>query len=117
MKRKLFTLSLTALFFSSFFAFGQEAQKTEDAYLEYFKLPRETLYLHTNKTTYLSQEDIWFKTYAFDRKNELTSKTSTNIYLGLYDSDGVQIDKKLYLGQNGAATGNYTIDSLSLIHI
>jgi hypothetical protein len=112
MKRKLFTLTLFAVFFSTFLAFSQDAKKAEDAYLEYFKLPRETLYLHTNKTTYLSQEDIWFKTYAFDRKNELTSKTTTNIYLGLYDSNGVQIDKKLYLGSNGAAVGNYTIDSL-----
>jgi hypothetical protein len=112
MKRRLSSLALFALFFSTFFAFSQEENKAEESYLEYFKLPRETLYLHTNKTTYLSKEDIWFKAYAFDRKNELTSKTTTNVYLGLYDSDGVQIDKKLYLGQNGAAAGNYTIDSL-----
>ncbi len=112
MKRRLSSLILLTLFFSTFFAFGQEENQAEESYLEYFKLPRETLYLHTNKTTYLSQEDIWFKAYAFDRKNELTSKTTTNVYLGLYDSDGVQIDKKLYLGKNGAAAGNYTIDSL-----
>jgi len=112
MKRRLLPLILFALFFSTFLSYGQDNKKAEDAYLEYFKLPRETLFLHTNKTTYLAQEEIWFKAYAFDRKNELTSKTTTNIYFGLYDSDGVQVDKKLYLAQNGAAAGNFTIDSL-----
>ena len=87
-------------------------KKAQDAYVDYFKLPRESLFIHTNKTTYLTGEDAWFKVYVYDRKNELTSKATTNIYLGLYDSAGVQIDKKLYLGQNGAATGSFKIDSL-----
>ena len=112
MRRKLSSLTLIAIFFSIFSAFAQEDNKAEESYLEYFKLPRETLFLHTNKTTYLAEEEIWFKAYAYDRKNELTSKTTTNIYLGLYDSEGVQIDKKLYLAQDGAAIGSFTIDPL-----
>ena len=112
MKEKPNYFALFILIFSIFSSYGQENKKPEEAYLSYFKLPRETLFLHTNKTTYLVDEDIWFKAYSFDRKNELTSKTSTNIYLGLYDSDGAQIDKKLYLGKNGAAIGNFELDSL-----
>ena len=107
---KLFLLiSIMTIPFSSI---AQEKPKAEDSYLEYFKLPRETLFLHTNKTTYLANEDIWFKAYAYDRKNALTSKTTTNIHLGLYDEKGNQIDKKLYLAKEGAAIGNYTLDSL-----
>ena len=87
-------------------------KKAQDAYIDYFKLPRESLFIHTNKTTYLTGEEAWFKVYVYDRKNELTSKATTNVYLGLYDTDGIQIDKKLYLGQNGAAAGSYMIDSL-----
>jgi len=100
------------LFFFALFVQAQEVKKVEDSYLEYFKLPRETLFLHTNKTTYLTDEDIWFKVYAFDRKNELTSKSTTNIYFGFYDSKGTQLDKRLYLAQQGAAEGYYKIDSL-----
>jgi hypothetical protein len=112
MKRKLSILSLFIFLFSLCISHAQETNKAEENYLEYFKLPRETLYLHTNKTLYLADEDIWFKAYAFDRKNELTSKTTSNIYLGLYNSEGVQLDKRLYLGQKGVAIGNYTLDSL-----
>lgn len=111
MKRKIPSLILICLFFVANSS-AQETRKAEESYLEYFKLPRETLFLHTNKTTYLADEEIWFKAYAYDRKNSLTSKTTTNIYLGLYDAKGKQIDKKLYLAQKGAAIGNYTLDSL-----
>lgn len=111
MKRRLLALTLLSLSFTLFIR-AQETPKAEESYLEYFKLPRETLFLHTNKTTYLAEEEIWFKAYAYDRKNSLTSKSTTNIYLGLYDEKGNQIDKKLYLAEKGAAIGNYTLDSL-----
>ena len=110
MKRKILNSALL-IFSLSFFVQAQEKPKAEDSYLEYFKLPRETLFLHTNKTTYLANEEIWFKAYAYDRKNALTSKATTNIYLGLYDKKGNQIDKKLYLSKSGAAEGNFEIDS------
>lgn len=89
------------------------AQETslEKAYQEYFKLPREGLFLHTNKTTYLTGEEIWLKAYAFDKKNSLPSQLTRNIYIGLYDSVGKQIDKKLFLGKQGHAIGNIRIDS------
>lgn len=112
MKRNLSSLIFIVLFFSILLSYGQEKRKAENHYLEYFKLPRETLFLHTNKTTYIAEEDIWFKVYAYDRKNELTSKTTTNIYFGLYNNDGKQIDKKLYLAKEGIAIGNFAIDSL-----
>lgn len=111
MKRILLTLVLFSVFFTVS-TDAQEAPKVEESYLEYFKLPRETLFLHTNKTTYLAEEEIWFKAYAYDRKNGLTSKKTSNIYLGLYDEKGNQLDKRLYLGQQGAAIGNFTLDSL-----
>ena len=63
--------------------FGQKDQKAEDTYATYFNLPRETLYLHLNKTTYLSGEEIWFKGYAYDQKNQLTSKATTNFNVGI----------------------------------
>lgn len=97
--------------FVCFFGISQNEQDVEKLYLEYFKLPRESLYLHTNKTSYLLGDEIWFKAYAYDRKNNLTSLTTTNIYLGIYDEDGIQIDKKLYLAKDGMAYGSFPIDS------
>ena len=92
------------------FSLAQE-KKAQDAYVEYFELPRESLFLHTNKTTYIAGEDIWFTAYAFDRKSNLSSKATTNIYVGLYDKSGKQIDKKLFLAKDGIASGNMSINS------
>jgi hypothetical protein len=96
---------------SSILTYGQEQKSIEDSYVDYFSLPRESLFLHTNKTTYLIGEEIWFKVYTYDRRSHLSSKATTNIYLGIYDEDGKQIDKKLFLAKEGLATGNLEIDS------
>lgn len=111
MKRKILSIYILTFFISVSTVFSQEKKNVEDDYLEYFKLPRESLFLHTNKTTYLTGEEIWFKAYAYDRKNELTSKATTNVYLGIYDQFGKELDKKLYLAREGAAIGNFAIDS------
>ena len=111
MKKKLVFFLLFTVTLTSSISFGQQKNTVEDNYLEYFKLPRESLFLHTNKTTFLPGENIWFKAYAYDRKNNLSSKATTNIYLGIYDASGNQLDKKLYLAKEGAAVGNFAIDS------
>ena len=90
--------------------FSQE-KTAADAYVEYFKVPRESLFMHTNKTSFLPGEEIWFKVYAYDRKSQLTSKATSNIHLGLFDKDGKQIDQKLFLAKEGYAYGNIEIDS------
>ena len=95
---------------STFFSFAQEKLASE-AYVEYFNTPREALYIHTNKTTFLPGEEIWFKVYTYDRKSQLSSKATTNIHLGIFDKDGKQIDQKLVLAQSGFAHGNIAIDS------
>lgn len=100
------------LFFllQSFLSFTQE-EKAENNYVDYFKLPRESIFFHTNKTSYIAGEEIWFKVYAYDRRNNLSSKSTRNIYLGIYDDTGKQVDKKLFLAQEGVASGSISIDS------
>lgn len=107
MKRKI-SIFLFLLTYS--LCFSQE-KSAVNAYVDYFKLPRETLFLHTNKTTFLPGEEIWFKAYAYDRKSQLTSKATTNIRLGIFDKEGKQIDQKLFLAKDGVANGNIKIDS------
>ena len=111
MKKRLLFCLLFTFIFSSFSSYSQDKKNAEENYLEYFKLPRETLFLHTNKTTFILGEEIWFKAYVYDRKNNLSSKATSNIYLGIYDASGNQLDKKLYLAREGAAIGNFAIDS------
>ena len=69
------SLFLLAFLFFPLFSIAQE-KKVEDTYLDYFSLPRESLFLHTNKTTFIVGEEIWFKIYAYDRKNEKSSNGS-----------------------------------------
>jgi hypothetical protein len=106
---------LTGVFLFLFLAtnsvFYAQQKDIEEHYLEYFKLPREALFLHTNKTAYLTSESIWFKVYAYDRKNGLFSKKTRNIYFGLYDENGQQLQKKLYRSKEGAAIGSFELDS------
>ena len=107
MKRKI---SILAFLLTYTFCFSQE-KSAVNAYVDYFNLPRETLFLHTNKTTFLPGEEIWFKAYAYDRKSQLTSKATTNIRLGIFDKDGKQVDQKLFLAKDGFANGSIKIDS------
>lgn len=97
------------LLVQSFILFAQD-DKIENHYVDYFKLPRESLFLHSNKTSYITGEEIWFKVYTYDRKNHLSSKATTNIILGIYDEEGKQVGKKLFLAKDGFATGNIAID-------
>jgi len=82
-----------------------------DTYVEYFKSPRESVFIHTNKTTYLPGEDIWFKVYIQDRQNQLSSKATSNIHLALFDKDKNQLERKLLMSKDGFAYGNIEIDT------
>ena len=90
--------------------FSQE-KTVEDEYAAYFTLPREALHIHLNKTTFLKGEEIWFKGYTFDQKNQLTSKATTNINVAIYDEKGKQLKSALFKAENGTAKGNFLIDS------
>jgi hypothetical protein len=82
-----------------------------DSYKSYFELPRETLFTHLNKTTFIVGENMWFKTYARDRHFDAVSKSTTNINVGIYNDRGKLIKKDLWFAVNGSAHGNVLIDS------
>ncbi len=91
--------------------FSQESNSVEDNYKAYFQLPRETIFLHLNKTTLIAGEDLWFKAYIYDRHQSLPSKTSTNVYVSVYNDKGEKVKDDLWLAINGGAKGNIAIDS------
>ncbi len=83
--------------------------KIADAFVNYFSLERENIHLHLNKNIYLSNEEIWFKGYVLNRKESLPFYYSTNIIVGLYDSEGTLLDQKLVFGDNGNFYNNFKL--------
>lgn len=108
--------SLTCLFLF-LVAIGLTAQEDERAVqLEnkiknYFELPRENIYLHLNKSVYSDRETIWFKGYVYNCQKDLPFKETSNVYVGIYDSLGKQLSKKLYLAKAGYLKGSIDLDS------
>ncbi len=103
------------IFLFFFFARGHSQNipldKTADALREYFKLPRENIFLHVNKTDFVKGENIWFKGYVLNTIESLPFVETSNVYVGLYNEEGQQIKKNLYLAKDGYFQGNFEIDS------
>lgn len=99
------------LFLLPTFLFAQEKNSIAEQYKKYFELPRESVFIHTNKTTYLVGEQIWLKTYIFDRKNGLSSKASSNIHVDLFNQKGDALIKSLVLNNKGVGLGQIALDT------
>ncbi len=110
MKIRLLLVTVWFCIFSGFSQIPSDVSSNE-AIGRYFKIPRETVYLHLNKSTYLPQEEIWFKAYVFDRKNGLPSLATTNFNVELFDASGNELYSGLFLGSEGHAKGNIEIDT------
>ncbi len=107
-------LRFLVLLFISYPIFAQDQETTttiEEANASYFKIPRETLYLHANKSTYVTGEEIWFKGYVYDRQNNLPSITSTNFEIEVFDVQGNEVFDGVFLGSNGSFQGSIKVDS------
>lgn len=73
------------------------------------KFPQEKIYLHTDRSSYWSGEDIWFKAYLKD-----SPIPECNISVELLNSSGIVVQKKLFWAQNGLAYGDlHASDTLS----
>ena len=81
------------------------------AFKTYFELPRETTYLHSNKSAYVVGEEIWFKGYVYNRQKGKPFKETSNIYIGIYDSIGRPLSKKLFRSKEGFFNGSIKVDS------
>ncbi|MEM9679030.1 MAG: hypothetical protein AAF901_01800, partial [Bacteroidota bacterium] len=59
-----------------------------DSYEEYAAAPREVLYVHLNKSTYIEGEMMGFKAYVFDKFTKERSLMTTNLYCTISDNEG-----------------------------
>ncbi|MDI1257225.1 MAG: hypothetical protein PSV16_14115 [Flavobacterium sp.] len=78
----------------------------------YFALNRENIHLHFDKTIFLNDEQIWFKGYVFDRKNNLPFYTTTNVFATLYDENGNKLKEQLLYANTGSFSGSFKLDKM-----
>jgi len=111
MKKKLLFL---AIFISGFTVLSQDANNNNnnnasEALKNYFEEERLALHLHTNKTTFIAGEQIWFSAYGFSRSTGLVTTSDHNVNVLLYDSQGNEIGKNLLLISQGSAEGSIAL--------
>jgi hypothetical protein len=63
-------------------------EKISNALSDYFLMNRENIHLHLNKSTYLTNEQIWFKGYVIEKKIKSPFYDTTNVYVSLIDEYG-----------------------------
>jgi hypothetical protein len=77
---------------------------------DYFNLNSESIFLHFNKSVYLSNETMWFKGYVVDKKTNMLNFETTSIYVKILDSNKNELDTKLFLATNGVIIGNIVLN-------
>lgn len=80
-----------------------------DQYQNYASSPREVVYVHLNKSTYIKGESIGFTAYVFNKEDKKPSKTTTNLYIILEDKNKKK--QQLLKVENGIASNVIDLDS------
>jgi hypothetical protein len=104
----------STLFFLTFPFFNhlaaQDASKTKEkigeAIAQYFDLDRETIHAHFDKKIFLTDEEIWFKGYVFNKKNGTPFFETTNVFAVLIDDDGKIRHEQLLFSYLGSFSGS-----------
>lgn len=78
----------------------------------YFKLTRENIHLHLNKSTYFTNEDIVYKGYVVNSKTTLPLGETTNVYVNLLNSEGIILKNNLNFAENSVFTGYFELNDL-----
>ncbi|MBT8305161.1 MAG: hypothetical protein KJP09_11875 [Bacteroidia bacterium] len=104
---------MTVLLILPFIVVSQEIGSTiNEKFSNYAKSPREVVYAHLNKSTYIKGESMGFSAYIIDKTLKQLSTVTSNLYCVIYDSENKVVKKKLLKVTNGIAPGEFSIDSL-----
>lgn len=90
---------------------AQEAQfgGIEERIYDYFESDRPSFHIHTNKTTYLPGEDIWFSLKAKSRKSGAAFNQALNVYVEFINKEGHIIDNAFLLLKDGVAHNSFLL--------
>ena len=95
------------------FIFSQNAenrQKIKTNLEDYFHFERENIHVQFNKTIYISNENIAFKGYVFNKQSSVPNLNTTNVHLIIYDAQGEVIQRKLLYTTLGTFDDIVTLD-------
>ncbi len=77
-------------------------------------VPREEVYIHTDREDYIAGEEMWFNVYVVDRQSSNPSPYSKIVYFELINMYNNPVLQKRILVNNGSGPGQVTLpDSLS----
>jgi hypothetical protein len=77
-------------------------------------VPREEIFIHSDRKEYLSGEDIWFNVYLIDRQTFKPSSNSKIAYFELLNSENRPVIQKRILLEGGFGPGQIVLpDTLS----
>jgi hypothetical protein len=114
--RNYYATIVTFLFFFQFLnSYGQQEfknKKIDSLFNSYTHKPREVVYTHLNKSTFIVGEDIGFTAYLYNKKDKKLSLVSKNLYIVIEDSKKNIIKEELLQVKNGVANSAITIDSI-----
>jgi hypothetical protein len=102
----LFLITITLSFSQN----AENQQKIKTNLEDYFHFERENIHVHFNKTIYISNENIAFKGYVFNKQSSLPNLNTTNVQLVIYDAQGKVIQKQLLHASLGTFDGIVSLD-------
>jgi hypothetical protein len=77
-------------------------------------VPREELYIHTDRGEYIAGEEIWSELYLFDRKTNSLTDSRTIVYIELINKSDVPVIRKRILVEKGRGPAAISLpDTLS----
>jgi hypothetical protein len=86
---------------------SRTAEDVRNLLAEYCKnLPREEIYAHTDRESYVAGEELWFSAFLFDRQSGSLSSKSVIAYFELLNPDNVAVIQKRFLISDGICPGN-----------
>ncbi|SFA76781.1 hypothetical protein SAMN05660845_0446 [Flavobacterium swingsii] len=114
MKTSLSFFIFLTILFSNIIKAQDDLKKNEEGITKsienYYKLDRENIHLQLNKSTYLTEEKIWFKGYIIEKKSKKPYAKTSNVFVSLIDEHGKNITTKLYFAENSTFEGDLVID-------
>ena len=77
---------------------------------DYFHFERENIHVQFNKTIFISNENIAFKGYVFNKESSLPNLNTTNIQLVIYNAQGQIVQRQLLHCSLGIFDGIVSMD-------
>ncbi|QYA25073.1 hypothetical protein G3I01_05970 [Gramella sp. MT6] len=87
------------------------SKEIQEKLIEFQSTPKETAYLHLNKSILLQGEQLGFSAYVVTQQDFKPSLKTTNLYVQIKDSNDKVVKEKMLLVENGSASNTFDIDS------